>query len=65
MLEDNDDVPQLTAETFAALQEFYKEEEKKQKNQDSVKFQENWVKQQFYKILYFKKLLAAIKSVLV
>lgn len=52
MLDDEDDVPQLTAETFAALQEFYKEEEEKQKNlglalenclHNNVKFQENWV----------------------
>lgn len=39
-----DDIPQLSAETFAALQEFYREQDKKRVEElhtDSV--EENWV----------------------
>lgn len=51
MCDSDDDVPQLSAETFSALQEFYKEEEEKQKKlkvaienlNDELHFDENWV----------------------
>lgn len=46
----DNDVPQLSAETFAALQEFYKEQEQREillNNTNKVlhnnDFQENWV----------------------
>lgn len=52
MSDSDDDLPQLSAETFAALQEFYNEEENKMKNKlpttcdlnnKELKFEENWV----------------------
>lgn len=51
-MSDDDDVPQLSAETFNILQEFYKDEEEKQNrlkvaienvNNTNVVFEENWV----------------------
>lgn len=52
-MDDDDDVPTLSADTFAALQEFYAEQEKRQEifdklqAQDQLKenilFDENWV----------------------
>ena len=53
---DDDDVPQLSAETFAALQEFYQEEEHREvlKTQDSSvvcdmnSFNEDWNLSQFW-----------------
>lgn len=52
-MEDDDDVPSLSAETFAALQEFYAEQQKRQeiftkleaddKLKENVLFDENWV----------------------
>lgn len=53
MSDSEDDVPQLSAETFNALQEFYMEENEKEmrlksalENIDntSLKFKENWVR---------------------
>ena len=55
MANDDDDVPQLSAETFAALQEFYQEEENREaiKAQDNVvcdmdAFTEDWNLSQFW-----------------
>lgn len=52
-MDDDDDIPTLSADTFAALQEFYAEQEKRQdifdklRAQDQLKenilFDENWV----------------------
>ncbi|KAJ0173451.1 hypothetical protein K1T71_010600 [Dendrolimus kikuchii] len=52
-MEEDDDVPTLSAETFAALQEFYAEQEKRQeilnkleadnKLKENILFDENWV----------------------
>lgn len=45
----DDDVPQLSIQTFAALQEFYKEQEERESklsqtnNNASTNIQENWV----------------------
>lgn len=52
--ENDEDVPQLSAETFAALQEFYKEQEGRENtianisNVDTVSFQEDWQLSQFW-----------------
>lgn len=52
MSEVDDDVPQLSAETFAALQEFYKEQAQKeeklklgltQSSEDAIPIDEDWV----------------------
>lgn len=50
---EDDDVPSLSAETFAALQEFYSEQQKRQeilnkleaddKLKENILFDENWV----------------------
>lgn len=52
-MEDDDDVPHLSAETFAALQEFYTEQQKREEIlnkleaddqlKENVLFDENWV----------------------
>ncbi|XP_073950135.1 EEF1A lysine methyltransferase 1-like isoform X1 [Choristoneura fumiferana] len=57
-MDDDDDVPTLSADTFAALQEFYAEQEKRQEifdklqAQDQLKenilFDENWQLSQFW-----------------
>lgn len=54
MENEEDDVPQLSAETFAALQEFYSEQQKRQeifakletenKLTENILFDENWVR---------------------
>ena len=56
--EDNDDVPTLSAETFAALQQFYKEEDERESIKLSTKdnpaicdmssFNEDWNLSQFW-----------------
>lgn len=53
-MEEEDDVPALSAETFAALQEFYTEQAKRQeilekleaddKLKENILFDENWVR---------------------
>lgn len=53
-MEADDDIPTLSAETFAALQEFYMEQEKRQeifnkleadnKLKENIIFDENWVR---------------------
>lgn len=53
-MDEDDDVPTLSAETFAALQEFYSEQQKRQeiftklqendKLKENVLFDENWVR---------------------
>lgn len=60
-MEDDEDVPQLSADTFAALQDFYAEQQKRQeiftkleaenKLTENILFDENWVK--IYNILAF------------
>lgn len=40
---ENDDVPQLSAETFAALQEFYREQDEKRVEDINGDVEENWV----------------------
>ncbi|XP_050664036.1 EEF1A lysine methyltransferase 1 [Leptidea sinapis] len=55
---DDDDVPSLSAETFAALQEFYSEQQKRQeiinkleadqKLNENIIFEENWQLSQFW-----------------
>ncbi|KAM3959306.1 EEF1A lysine methyltransferase 1 [Aphomia sociella] len=57
-MEDDDDVPTLSAETFAALQEFYVEQQKRQeiltkleaddKLKENILFDENWQLSQFW-----------------
>lgn len=57
-MEDDDDVPTLSAETFAALQEFYSEQQKRQeilnkleednKLSENIIFDENWQLSQFW-----------------
>ncbi|CAG9128100.1 unnamed protein product [Plutella xylostella] len=57
-MEDDDDVPALSAETFAALQEFYTEQQKRQEIftkleaddqlKENVLFDENWQLSQFW-----------------
>lgn len=49
-LDDDDDLPQLSSSTFAALQEFYKEQEEREIKQNDCKltstdltFEEDWV----------------------
>lgn len=52
-MEEDDDVPALSAETFAALQEFYAEQQKRQEIleklesqqqlNENIIFEENWV----------------------
>ncbi|KAI4469820.1 hypothetical protein MML48_1g08749 [Holotrichia oblita] len=51
----DDDIPQLSAETFAALQEFYKEQEENEASSSTTKnsalnnvFEENWQLSQFW-----------------
>ena len=56
-MEEDDDVPTLSAETFAALQEFYMEQQKrqeileklesKQQLNENILFEENWVSSTF------------------
>lgn len=52
-MSDDEDVCQLSAETFAALQEFYKEQEIREQNllteekKNGSNFAENWVKRQY------------------
>lgn len=53
-MDEDEDVPTLSAETFAALQEFYAEQDKRQeilnkleadkKLTENIIFEENWVK---------------------
>lgn len=65
----DDDVPQLSAEALAALQEFYESvDESKQGNGTAI--EENWVKRNTFKPLCFRNpnstnTFLAIKSVLV
>ncbi|CAK1583953.1 unnamed protein product [Parnassius mnemosyne] len=57
-MEDDEDVPTLSAETFAALQEFYAEQQKRQeilskleadnKLNENIIFEENWQLSQFW-----------------
>lgn len=57
-MEEDDDVPTLSAETFAALQEFYTEQQKRQeilnkleeddKLKENILFEENWQLSQFW-----------------
>ncbi|CAH0728642.1 unnamed protein product, partial [Brenthis ino] len=57
-MEEDDDVPTLSAETFAALQEFYSEQQKrqeileklesKQQLNENIIFEENWQLSQFW-----------------
>lgn len=57
---EDDDVPTLSAETFAALQEFYMEQQKrqeileklesKQQLNENILFEENWVSSTFIDI---------------
>ncbi|CAH2094851.1 unnamed protein product [Euphydryas editha] len=57
-MEDDDDVPALSAETFAALQEFYAEQQKRQEILEKLEsqqqlteniiFEENWQLSQFW-----------------
>ncbi|XP_049878228.1 EEF1A lysine methyltransferase 1 [Pectinophora gossypiella] len=57
-MEDDDDVPSLSAETFAALQEFYNEQARRQeilnqlessdKLKENILFDENWQLSQFW-----------------
>lgn len=51
LVDDDDDVPQLSAETFAALSEFYLEQEEKEKLDGSVDLEnitEDWQLSQFW-----------------
>lgn len=44
MADSDDEPPQLSAETFLALQEFYQEQEKREYDlQSSTAIQEDWV----------------------
>lgn len=57
-MENDDGIPTLSAETFAALQEFYMEQEKRQeifdkleadnKLKENIIFDENWVSLRFF-----------------
>ncbi|XP_072929652.1 EEF1A lysine methyltransferase 1 isoform X2 [Epargyreus clarus] len=57
-MDDDDDAPSLSAETFAALQEFYLEQQKRQdildkleadnKLKENILFEENWQLSQFW-----------------
>jgi len=57
-MNDDDDVPQLSAETFSALSEFYKEQEDREKKQEEVRclieggedidWKEDWQLSQFW-----------------
>ncbi|CAG4956968.1 unnamed protein product [Colias eurytheme] len=57
-MEEDDDIPTLSAETFAALQEFYAEQDKRQeilnkleadkKLNENIIFEENWQLSQFW-----------------
>jgi len=56
--DDDDDLPQLSAETFSALSEFYKEQDEREKQQDEVRdliengedisWKEDWQLSQFW-----------------
>ena len=58
LMNDDDDVPQLSAETFSALSEFYKEQEDREKKQEEVRclieggedidWKEDWQLSQFW-----------------
>ena len=58
LMNDEDDVPQLSAETFSALSEFYKEQEDREKKQEEVRclieggedidWKEDWQLSQFW-----------------
>lgn len=62
-MDDDEDAPSLSAETFAALQEFYLEQQKRQdildkleadnKLKDNILFEENWVNVFEYDIFLF------------
>jgi len=58
VMKDDDDLPQLSAETFSALSEFYKEQDEREKQQDEVRdliengedisWKEDWQLSQFW-----------------
>ena len=58
IINDDDEMPQLSAETFSALSEFYKEQEEREKQQDEVRdliengedinWKEDWQLSQFW-----------------
>lgn len=58
VMDADDDVPALSAETFAALQEFYAEQQKRQeildkleadnKLKENILFDENWVRRCYW-----------------
>lgn len=73
----NEDIPQLSAETFAALQEFYNEQAIRDNKVNNIKytnttndvnFEENWVNLIDILVILFSKLydyVSAIESILV
>ena len=62
LMNDDDDVPQLSAETFSALSEFYKEQEDREKKQEEVRclieggedidWKEDWQLSQFWYVVF-------------
>lgn len=74
--ESDEDVPQLSASTFAALQQFYDEQEQRETKErqlhqsllkgDHTSFNEDWVKPSNYpSIIHSNRLILAIEPVLV
>ncbi|RZC38130.1 N(6)-adenine-specific DNA methyltransferase 2 [Asbolus verrucosus] len=65
MTESDDDVPQLSANTFLALQEFYKEQEERDKRlllspNESITLDEDWQLSQFW---YDEKTVQALVKI--